>query len=241
MKRDTETQEDFLGYLNYSVMASPTILLPEPLLNLVGDIESTFILYLLAQQDLEEWTDIEEYSEELSKILFLSSEEQIKSLEFLESKEYLSLDFRNGRIYFKFNFKKLATDYKGTLWYFKKKKESEIPYNKRIREKLVQKRTQSEKEFSQILKSLSINSEIQYEVRFGRNLYFCDFFLKDYNLIVEIDGEYHFTEEQSILDKIREDNLKSLGFKIIRYKNEEVSDSEDFRNIILVDLINIEK
>ena len=41
-------------------------------------------------------------------------------------------------------------------------------------------------------------------------------------LIVEIDGGYHFTGEQPQLDAERTKELEEQGFKILRFTNEEV-------------------
>ncbi|MEM1124354.1 MAG: DUF559 domain-containing protein, partial [Bacteroidota bacterium] len=47
-----------------------------------------------------------------------------------------------------------------------------------------------------------------------------DFHCHEQKLIVEIDGDIHL--EQIEYDKIREETLKEMGYKIIRFRNEEV-------------------
>jgi len=54
------------------------------------------------------------------------------------------------------------------------------------------------------------------------DLFIPDFVCLEKKLIVEIDGAYHFTEEQTLLDNERTRILEVLGYKIIRFKNEEV-------------------
>ncbi len=55
------------------------------------------------------------------------------------------------------------------------------------------------------------------------NNYIVDFFCKDLNLIIEIDGEIHrFHRKQ---DKQRETELKELGYKVVRFKNREILDN----------------
>ncbi len=56
-----------------------------------------------------------------------------------------------------------------------------------------------------------------------------DFFSKDLNLIIELDGTIHRFQKKK--DKQRENELKKLGYSVIRFENEE----------ILNDLIHIEK
>lgn len=49
-----------------------------------------------------------------------------------------------------------------------------------------------------------------------------DFLFVRRKLIVEIDGGYHFTEEQQIEDAQRTAWLESWGYRIIRFTNEQV-------------------
>jgi very-short-patch-repair endonuclease len=53
--------------------------------------------------------------------------------------------------------------------------------------------------------------------------YFADFYCHQYELIVELDGEIH--ELQKDYDADREAYLVSLGFRIIRFKNQEVTNN----------------
>lgn len=52
--------------------------------------------------------------------------------------------------------------------------------------------------------------------------YIVDFFFRKSMLIVELDGGYHFTEEQQKEDAIRQDWLEHMGYKVLRFTNEEV-------------------
>lgn len=52
--------------------------------------------------------------------------------------------------------------------------------------------------------------------------YIVDFICLARKLIVEVDGKYHSTGEQQELDSIREQRLKAMGFRILRFTNEEV-------------------
>ena len=42
-------------------------------------------------------------------------------------------------------------------------------------------------------------------------------------LIIEADGKIHDKEENKKYDKQREDDLRGLGYTIIRFKNEEIN------------------
>lgn len=49
-----------------------------------------------------------------------------------------------------------------------------------------------------------------------------DFICLKCRLIIEVDGKYHFTEEQISKDEERTKYLESNGFTVIRFTNEEI-------------------
>lgn len=52
--------------------------------------------------------------------------------------------------------------------------------------------------------------------------YIVDFFFRKSMLIVEIDGEYHFTENQQREDIIRQEWLTNMGYRVLRFSNKDV-------------------
>lgn len=52
--------------------------------------------------------------------------------------------------------------------------------------------------------------------------YIVDFYFRKSKLIVEIDGGYHNTPEQQHNDAIRQNWLEHMGYKVVRFTNEEV-------------------
>ncbi len=61
-------------------------------------------------------------------------------------------------------------------------------------------------------------------LKFRRQLpidqHIADFACVEHRLIVELDGDYHdFTYEQ---DRVRQDYLEALGWRVIRFANEDV-------------------
>lgn len=52
--------------------------------------------------------------------------------------------------------------------------------------------------------------------------YIVDFLFRRSKVIVEIDGGYHFTEDQQREDAIRQDWLEHQGYKVMRFINEQV-------------------
>jgi very-short-patch-repair endonuclease len=54
------------------------------------------------------------------------------------------------------------------------------------------------------------------------SIYIADFYCHALKLVIEIDGAYHLTEEQQLLDEERTKNIEFQGLKVIRFTNEEV-------------------
>ena len=54
------------------------------------------------------------------------------------------------------------------------------------------------------------------------SIYIADFYCHKLKLVIEIDGGYHKTKEQIILDEQRTDTIEFQGLKVIRFTNEEV-------------------
>ena len=52
--------------------------------------------------------------------------------------------------------------------------------------------------------------------------FIADFVCIDKMLVVEVDGAYHSEREQREDDELRTERLNGLGFKVIRFTNEEV-------------------
>lgn len=57
--------------------------------------------------------------------------------------------------------------------------------------------------------------------------FIADFICLDLKLIIEVDGEYHFTEQQTEEDMMRTRRLANMGYTIIRFTNTEVLNSMD--------------
>ena len=52
--------------------------------------------------------------------------------------------------------------------------------------------------------------------------YIVDYLFRKSKVIVEIDGGYHFTEEQQKEDALRTEWLEGQGYKVIRFTNERI-------------------
>ena len=53
--------------------------------------------------------------------------------------------------------------------------------------------------------------------------YIVDFYIAEAGLVIELDGSQHYEEEGIQKDKIRDEHLKSLGFKVLRYTNLDIN------------------
>ena len=80
--------------------------------------------------------------------------------------------------------------------------------------------TEAESAFWSLAKGSGLGEKCRRQYIIGK--YIVDFFFRKSMLIVELDGGYHFTEEQQKEDAIRQDRLEHMGYKVLRFTNEEV-------------------
>ena len=80
-------------------------------------------------------------------------------------------------------------------------------------------------------------------VRFSRQIaidkYIVDFYCKDLQLAIEVDGSVHFEEGHQENDALRQNCLESLGVRFIRFSDLDVKNSlnwvlEEIRTVIKV-------
>jgi very-short-patch-repair endonuclease len=97
--------------------------------------------------------------------------------------------------------------------------------------------TKAEIEFGKILSSLDYNfSYINQAILFKqKKKYIIDFvILHPYYLVFEIDGKYHNEKEQKLKDFIRDCFISKLGYKTIRFGNEDIfKNKEKIKKTIL--------
>ena len=63
--------------------------------------------------------------------------------------------------------------------------------------------------------------------------YIADFLCPDSKLIIEVDGEYHLNPIQQYDDELRGQCLEQMGYKVIRFTNEQVlNDIDNVINVI---------
>lgn len=115
-------------------------------------------------------------------------------------------------------------DIKKLIYNRVKKLQDPMKHVVEFKEKNLSKMTTYEGKFFDILVSLGIEFIPQKPLRIkGRN-YIIDFYVPSQKLIIEIDGGYHYTEEQSAKDTQRDEACSKEGYKVLRIDNEEIED-----------------
>ena len=107
--------------------------------------------------------------------------------------------------------------------------ETARPLTYKLMRELQKNRKQPTTEAEQILweqlktKKLDIKFRRQHIV----DEFIVDFICIEKRLIIEVDGKYHTTKEEIEADELRTTILQELGFKVIRFANEEVLENTD--------------
>ncbi|MHA7944682.1 DUF559 domain-containing protein [Formosa sp. 3Alg 14/1] len=80
--------------------------------------------------------------------------------------------------------------------------------------------TQAEQILWESLRAKKLNSKFRRQHIVDE--FICDFICLEKNLIIDVDGGYHNTAEQKEADSLRTQILNDLGYKVIRFTNEQV-------------------
>jgi very-short-patch-repair endonuclease len=86
---------------------------------------------------------------------------------------------------------------------------------------LRQRQTPTEEMMWSLLKNRQFMG-LKFRRQHQMGVYIVDFYCHEKRLIVELDGEVHNRKERKELDQTRDAYLKSLGFNILRFKNDEI-------------------
>ncbi|KGQ29841.1 hypothetical protein P375_11695 [Gallibacterium genomosp. 2] len=98
------------------------------------------------------------------------------------------------------------------------------PYSKNLKElsqKLRSNQTDAERNLWK-----RINRDQLLGFRFNRQKpllnYIVDFYCAKAKLIIELDGSHHYEAEHQEKDRLRDDELRFLGFTVMRFSNDEI-------------------
>lgn len=113
-------------------------------------------------------------------------------------------------------------------------------YNKNLKDFARQNRKSMTKAETCLWKYTLKNSQLE-GIKFLRqrtiNNYIVDFCSLELKLIIEVDGETHNIKEVFENDIIRQKNLEELGFKAIRFTDEQILKQMDSVRLVLEDII----
>jgi very-short-patch-repair endonuclease len=101
-----------------------------------------------------------------------------------------------------------------------------IPELKDKRKYLRNNSTPAEIALWKILKGKQLNG-LKFRRQHSIGKYIVDFYCPKHKLAVELDGNYHFEEEQIKRDGIRDKFLNEAGIKVIRIENENIFKNTD--------------
>jgi len=65
-------------------------------------------------------------------------------------------------------------------------------------------------------------SGVKFRRQHGIGDYIVDFYCAECTLIIEIDGDSHFTQDAREYDKERDAFLESRGFRVVRFTNRQI-------------------
>lgn len=102
---------------------------------------------------------------------------------------------------------------------------------------LRKKQTKAEEIFWQLVRNRKFNN-LKFRRQHQIGNYIADFYCNELRLVIEFDGEVHNSPEQQKHDSKRDKFLTSSGFKVLRFKNQEILNSpesvfEEIENAIL--------
>ncbi|RBO85758.1 endonuclease domain-containing protein [Marinomonas aquiplantarum] len=63
---------------------------------------------------------------------------------------------------------------------------------------------------------------VKFRRQYGIGCYVVDFYCPSLKLVIEIDGDSHFSTQGIAHDRIRDEYLSSMGISIIRFTNDEI-------------------
>lgn len=104
-----------------------------------------------------------------------------------------------------------------------------LPYNKDL--KAFSRKLRNNSTLGEILlwQKLKAGSMMNYTFNRQKPLgrYIVDFYCKPLKLVIEIDGAYHFEDEQKLRDAERQVSLEKMGLQFLRFHDEQIKKDLD--------------
>jgi very-short-patch-repair endonuclease len=105
-----------------------------------------------------------------------------------------------------------------------------LPYNKNLKE--FSRKLRNNSTLGEILLWKQLRAGCMMDYTFNRqkplDRYIVDFYCKPLNLVIEIDGAYHFEPKQRVKDAERQKLLEEMGLYFLRFTDQEVRKDMDF-------------
>ncbi|UTZ25892.1 endonuclease domain-containing protein [Vibrio campbellii] len=95
-----------------------------------------------------------------------------------------------------------------------------LKYQKQIRSQLRTNMPKPEEVLWQKIRRKQLGVKFRRQHGIGR--YIVDFYCAELSLVIEIDGDSHFSTEGKEKDTKRDAFIEALGIKVLRFTNEEV-------------------
>jgi very-short-patch-repair endonuclease len=93
------------------------------------------------------------------------------------------------------------------------------------RKELRREMTFAEKVFWHCVRDNGLGMKFRRQV--GVGAYIADFYVPKARLVIELDGSIHDSEDAQAYDRERDTYMMSLGLKVLRFSNEDVTDRLD--------------
>ncbi len=102
-----------------------------------------------------------------------------------------------------------------------------IPYNIQLRERARELRNNQTKHENKLWYLYLNNLPVQFNRQKPLDNYIVDFYSHQLGLVIEIDGDTHYTSEAMEYDKERTAVLESYGLIVIRFTNDQIEKEFD--------------
>jgi len=86
--------------------------------------------------------------------------------------------------------------------------------------------TGSEKKLWNQIRNKKLNG-VRFRRQYSIGPYIVDFFATQHKLAIEVDGAIHLNRESIEYDAFRDEYLKSMGIRVLRFSNEKIEQDID--------------
>lgn len=107
-----------------------------------------------------------------------------------------------------------------------------IPYSPHLKQ--FARKLRNDSTFGEVLLWKELSNKKIYSFDFHRQKpllnYIVDFYCYELDLVIEVDGIYHFNDEKSLMDNDRDKALSEYGLTVLRFTEHEVK--KDMINVL---------